>query len=203
MRTAWLASLAFATLSLFAQGAALADTCKSQGSVDAKALIYDVSRPLVAKGIGVSLLLGLEPATSPAAEIARIVNPCTRGQVQAGKKTFQIFGENGGKPERWATSKDLPGTIFYIASMPRPDMALSWSNQFAKDQKTLPTFDASQTMQAFVLAKGDKRYVVAYFDKIPDDARLKNIVVNAFTGKLKPVRGYDLKTHAVIKGKGE
>lgn len=195
-----LAALLVATA--LAQGVAHADACKTAGAADAKALIYDVNQPLVAKGIGVSLVLGLEPPTSPAADIAAIAKPCTRGAPTAGKTSFQLYGENGGKPERWASSKQAPGTIFYVASMPRPDMALSWSNQFEKDKSTPPSFDASQTMQAIVLAKGDKRYVLAYYDKIPSDQMLQNIIVNTLAGKLKPSRGYDLKTHSVVKGKG-
>lgn len=181
--------------------AASADPCKSAGSLTAQELSYDVSKPLVAKGIGVSLLLGLEPGTAPMSNIAKIAKPCSRGTMLVGKKTFGVFGENGGSPARWATSKDMPGAIAYFASMPRPDMALTWSNQFARDHKSLPSFDSSQTMYAVTYARGDLRFVVAYFDAVPDDVRLKAIFANALAGKLKPVRGYNVKTHAVIRGK--
>lgn len=189
-------------LMLFAPASALAAPCTTQGSATAKELLYDVSKPLVAKGIGVSLLLGLEPGTSPAGNIAKIPAPCTRGTFELSKKTFGIFGENSGSPKRWAASKSLPGTIVFLASMPRPDMALTWSNQFARDKTTLPSFDASQTMFAVVVAKGDLRFVVGYFDVVPDDARLNAIFANALSGKLKPLRGYNVSTHAVVKGKG-
>ncbi len=200
-RAGFVSGLTLLAIWAFAPLSASADACKTAGSTTAHELSYDVSKPLIAKGIGVSLLLGLEPGSAPMSSIAKIAKPCSRGTIVVGKNTFEVFGENDGSPARWATSKNVQGAIAYFASMPRPDMALTWSNQFARDHKSLPSFDSSQTMYAVTYARGDLRFVVAYFDAVPDDLRLKNIFVNALAGKLKPVRGYNVKTHNVIRGK--
>lgn len=198
-----LGALTICTAAAFSASAASATPCTTQGATTAVELTYDVSKPLIAKGIGVSLLLGLEPGTMPAAGIAKITAACTRGTILVGKKTFTIYGENNGVPVRWATSPAAPGAVAYLASMPRPDMALTWSNQFARDKTTPPAFDASQTMYAVVYSKGDLRFVMNYFTAIPDDARLKTVLANALSGKVKPVRGYNVKKHAVIRGKDQ
>lgn len=201
--TTALGAFALCTAAAFFATAASAAPCTTQGATTAVELTYDVSKPLVAKGIGVSLLLGLEPGTMPAAGIAKMKAACTRGTVLVGKKTFTVYGENNGAPARWATSVAAPGAVAYLASMPRPDMALTWSNQFSRDKSTPPVFDASQTMYAVVYSKGDLRFVMSYYTAVPDDVRLKAIFANALSGKMKPVRGYNVKTHSVIRGKDQ
>lgn len=201
--TKTLGAIAICAAATLSASTASAAPCTTQGATTAVELIYDVTKPLIAKGIGVSLLLGLEPGTQPAASIAKITAPCTRGTIVVGKKTFTIYGENTGVPVRWATSPAAPGAIAYLASMPRPDMALTWSNQFSRDKTTPPVFDASQTMFAVVYAKGDLRFVMNYFTTIPDDAKLKTVLTNALSGKIKPLRGYNVKTHSVIRGKDQ
>ena len=61
--------------------------------------------------------------------------------------------------------------------------------------------DPDTGMNVVVLAKGDNRFILAYLDKIPDDARLKQYFLDALTGKLKLQAGFDVKTNTTVPAK--
>lgn len=168
-------TLSFAALFVAAIAAAHAEPCKTQGAVDAKELTFDLKDPKVLAGLNVALQFGLLPKEFPEAVIAQMPNACSRGTFPfTNNLTMELRGENTETPPRWAVSP-LPGPTVYVAAMPHLDAA----RRFAEQMKSAgsATFDTDTIMYAVVLTRGDdKRYVFHFFDKIPNDTRLKALL---------------------------
>ena len=179
---------------------ASADACTSSGRADAKELAINSGDTQTLEGLSVSFQLGLEPNKFPKEAIARILKPCSRGTINVGTSIFSVFGENEDSPPRWATSATTPDVIVYFALTPRPDAALAWAKKYETDKGTPIEFESNQSMFVVALAKGDMRFIVAYFDEIPDDKRVKDAMLGALSGKLKLSAGYDVKTNTTNPG---
>lgn len=152
-----------------------AEPCKTQGSTDAKELTFDLKDKKVLEGLNVALQFGLLPKEFPEDNIAAIENPCSRGAFPfVNDLTMELRGEDTDTPPRWAVPP-LPGPIVYVAAMPQPEAARHLLEQ-AKSGGSA-TFETDAMMYAVVLTLGDdKRYIFHFFDKIPDDARLKTLL---------------------------
>jgi len=154
---------------------AQAAPCKTQGAADAKELKFDLRDAKTVEGLNVAFQFGLLPKEFPEDSIAKSTAPCSRGTFPfTNNLTMELRGENTDSPPRWATSP-LPGPTVYIAAMPQPEAA----RRFAESARTggTATLDTNAMMFAVVLTLGDdKRYVFHFFDKIPDDARLKALL---------------------------
>ena len=183
-------------------GPVLAGPCKTAGAADAKEIVIDAAVQDQLRGLEVSFQLGLQPPEFPAEDIKKIAAPCSRGTIQVGANTFEVAGEDTDTPPRYATSASAADTIAYLASMPRPAAAWAWAEKFRADKNTPASFSGPNDMMfTLVLAKGDNRFILAYLDKIPDDARLKQYFLDALTGKLKLQAGFDVKTNTTVPGK--
>ena len=154
---------------------AQAAPCKTQGAADAKELKFNLKDAKTIEGLNVAFQFGLLPNEFPEDNIAKTAAPCSRGTFPfTNNMTMELRGEDADSPPRWATSP-LPGPTVYIAAMPQPEAA----RQFAESARTGGTaaLDTNAMMFAVVLTLGDdKRYVFHFFDKIPDDARLKALL---------------------------
>lgn len=162
-------------LLLATAAAAQAAPCKTQGAADAKELMFNLKDAETIEGLNVAFQFGLLPKEFPEDDIAKASAPCSRGPFPfTNNLTMELRGENTDSPPRWATSP-LPGPTVYIAAMPQPEAA----RLFAESTRTggTATLDTNAMMFAVVLTLGDdKRYVFHFFDKIPDDARLKTLL---------------------------
>ena len=162
---------ALLAMSTIAHGA----PCKTQGAADAKELKFDLRDAKTIEGLSVAFQFGLLPKEFPEDNIANVPTPCSRGSFPfTNNLTMELRGENTDTPQRWATSP-MPGPTVYIAAMPEPEAA----RLFAESARTggTATLNENAMMFAVVLTLGDdKRYVFHFFDKIPDDARLKALL---------------------------
>lgn len=149
--------------------------CKTQGATDAKELKLNLNDTKIVEGLNVALQFGLLPKSFPEDNIAASKDACSRGTFPfTNNLTMELRGEDTDNPPRWATSP-LPGPTVYIAAMPQPAAALRFAEQAQRGGSA--TFDANAMMYAVVMTLGDdKRYIFHFFDKIPDDARLKALL---------------------------
>lgn len=167
-------TIIFPILLAIAAGAQAAP-CKTQGAADAKELNFDLKDRETIEGLTVAFQFGLLPKEFPEENIAKSTASCSRGTFPfTNNTTMELRGEDSDSPPRWAVSP-LPGPTVYIAAMPQPEAA----RRFAETAATggTATLDTNAMMFAVVLTLGDhKRYVFHFFDKIPDDARLKALL---------------------------
>lgn len=149
--------------------------CKTKGAADAKELKFDLRDAKVVEGLNIAFQFGLLPKSFPEDNIAAAQTPCSRGTFPfTNNLTMELRGEDTDNPPRWATSP-LPGPTVYIAAMPQPTAALRFAEQAQRGGSA--AFDASGMMYAVVMTLGDdKRYIFHFFNKIPDDARLKALL---------------------------
>ncbi|MFN9543697.1 MAG: hypothetical protein ACK55V_14465 [Alphaproteobacteria bacterium] len=152
-----------------------AGPCKSQGAPDARELTFDIRDTKVLQGLEVSFQLGLLPEDFPEKDIAEKKEPCSRGTFTlANGMSMDLRGENDESPQRWAVSS-IPGTTVYVAATPRPDAALRFIESYKGEKEA--EFNKKDMMYAIVLTRGDdKRRVFHFFDKIPTDDRLKELL---------------------------
>jgi hypothetical protein len=160
---------------------AQAAPCRTKGASNAKELKLDLKDANVLAGLKVSFLLGLMPAEFPKKDIDANTNTCTRGSFPAGATKIELHGENDKSPARWARpAPDAPA--IFVAIMPKPEPARLWD----KNGGGAATFTANDWMYAVVLAVGtDKRLVFHFFDKIPSDAKLKELLQSIAEGKAR------------------
>ena len=163
------------TILLALTATAEAAPCKTKGAADAKELKFDLKDPRTLEGLNVAFQFGLLPKEFPEENVAKAEAACSRGTFPfTNNTTMELRGEDEDSPPRWAISP-LPGPTVYIAAMPQPEAA----RRFAESAATggTATLDTNAMMYAVVLTLGDdKRYVFHFFDKIPDDARLKALL---------------------------
>jgi hypothetical protein len=162
-------------LSLLAPASALAAPCKTQGAPDAKELKFNLNDAKIVEGLTIAFQFGLLPKEFPEDAIAANKAPCSRGPFPfTNNMTMELRGEDTDSPPRWATSP-LPGPTVFVAVMPQPAAALRFAEQAQSGGSA--TFDTNAMMVAVVLTQGDdKRYVFHFFDKMPDDTRLKALL---------------------------
>jgi hypothetical protein len=179
-----------AVLALSAAAAAHAEPCKSQGAADAKELTFDLKDPKILQGLHVAFQLGLLPKEFPEDDIAAIKKPCSRGAFPfVNELMMELRGEDTDTPPRWAISP-TPGPTVYVAMMPQPEPARLWAER--QKGETSVSFGNDEWMFALALTLGDdKRLVFHFFDKIPDDTRLKELFRPIVIGKGKWQVGFD------------
>jgi hypothetical protein len=198
MKMSWLALVVASVMTV--GSAAGAAPCKGDGSTAAKPLLYYTADYATLDGLELTLLIGLEPATSPQAVIAKVTDACVRTTFVSNSRTWTLHGDDGDTFPRWATAPDEK-TIFYLASMPSPDLVHTW----AEAQRKHPTHEPSATFKtsiwAFVAANGDQRSVFGFYDQLPDDARLIQAMQAAIDGRTPPILGFDVKTAKVDLGR--
>lgn len=189
---------------LYTASIATAAPCTTQGSKDAKQLTFDLKDKETLRGFHYAFRFGLEPAEFPADDIAKIAMPCARGTVALPSRVLELRGENTDTPPRWASAADLRNIVVFVASMPRPDAARRWADARQKgDSGNSIMFKPEEMMVAVVLTSGtDIRHVFAFFDKIPDDDRLKAMIPDIALGKAHWLVGFDVETRGVTPNTG-
>lgn len=180
--------------------AAHAEACKTTGAKDAQEIALNLDDTHTRRGLDISIQLGLLPPEFPLADIEANKAPCTRGTFAIFKHKFELFGEDDGPPPRWATAETAKGLMtLYLAMMPKPDPALAW---FDKTRPVGPVdvqFKDDEYMWALaaVISK-DRRFIFAFFDKIPDDATLKERMQKAGEGRARWLVAYDVADRRMV-----
>jgi hypothetical protein len=109
---------------LIATGGALAATpCKGAGSATAKPVLYHTADDAVRDGLSTTLQLGLEPATFPSQDIAKLPDACIHASFSAGGRAWTLYGDDDDTPPRWARASDARTTV-YLAAMPPADQRM-------------------------------------------------------------------------------
>jgi hypothetical protein len=173
MRHAIIATALALTLSI--APTASATPCKTTGAPDARELTFDLKDAKIIQGLEVSFQLGLLPKEFPENDIAAKKDPCTRGAFPfTNGMTMELRGEDTDTPQRWAVSP-IPGPTVYIALTPSPAAALKFLDAYKAGKDT--NFIEGDMMYVIALTRGDdKRHVFHFFDKIPTDDRLKELL---------------------------
>lgn len=187
-------------LFLLSCAAAKADTCKTQGAADAKELSFDVKNKDTLRGMHFAFRFGLEPEEFPENEIRAMKTPCSRGAFPFASGTLELLGENDDLPPRWALAPMPQSSIMFVALMPRPEPARAWGEGEQKaDADGSVSFKPEDMMYAVVLGgrRADKRLIFHFFDKLPDDERLKSLMRSIGEGKARWQVGFDVDTRVV------
>jgi hypothetical protein len=88
--------------------------------------------------------------------------------------SMELRGEDDDNPPRWAVSP-IPGPTVYVVVTRRPDAALRFIESYKTGKQDKST--DGDMMYAIVLTRGDnKRHIFHFFDKIPTDDRLKELL---------------------------
>ena len=198
MKTSWLALVAASIMTV--ASAAGAAPCKGEGSAAAKPLLYYTADYATLDGLELTLLIGLEPATSPQADIAKLTDACVRTTFVSNSRTWTLHGDDADTFPRWATAPGV-SMIVYLAAMPPPDQVHAW----AEEQRKRPTHEPSASFKSYiwalVAADGDQRHIFGFYDRLPDDARLIQAMQAASDGQTPPILGFDVKTAKVDEGR--
>lgn len=179
---------------------ALAAPCKTQGAADAHELTFDLKNDETLRGLRFSFGFGLLPAEFPAKEIAEIKEPCSRGAftIKSGGN-LELFGEDDDSPPRWAKAPSPESPILYIALMPRPGPAAAWADSPNAKAGDNVRFKPEEMMFVVVFssAESDRRLIFHFFDRIPDDERLKSLMTKIVARETRWQVGFDVKTTGV------
>lgn len=166
---------AFVSLCLATISPSAAAPCKTTGAPDGQELTFDLKDPRILQALEISFQLGLLPKEFPETDIAEKKDPCSRGTFPfTNGMTMDLRGENEDSPQRWAVSP-MPGPTVYVAATPRPDAALRFIEGYKSGNEA--KFEKGDMMYVIALARGDdKRHIFSFFDKIPTDDRLKELL---------------------------
>lgn len=179
---------------LFAAGAASAAETKAP----AKLLQFAMADEDVQEGMFMSIQLGVLPPTFPADDIAKIKTPTARFDFMLGGKSYTVFGKDDDSPPRWATSTKDKSAIAYLCLMPRPAPALDWYRKYQKDKDTTANFTGPDDMMfSLIIARGNKRDIYAFYDRIPDDTPLTAAMTDALSGKTPVKVNFDVVSGSV------
>jgi len=178
---------------------AYAEPCKSQGNAEAKELTYDARDKNTLRGMHLAFRFGFEPAEFPENEIRAMKAPCSRGVFSLASGTLELFGENDDLPPRWALAPVPQSPIMFVALMPRPEPARAWAEGDQNSADASVSFKPEDMMYAVVLGgrRADKRLIFHFFDKLPDDERLKSLMRSIGEGKARWQVGFDVDTRVV------
>lgn len=181
---------------LLAATTAHAAPCKTQGDTSARELTFNLNDPKVQAGLSVAFQFGLLPPEFPENDIAQHREPCSRGTFPyTNGMAMELHGEDDDSPPRWAMSP-MPGPTVYIALLPKPDAALAAAE--AARHAGQATLRPGDMMYAIAMTRGDtKRTIYHFFDRIPDDARLKSLLRPIVISQGKVLVTYDVKTGRV------
>jgi hypothetical protein len=186
---AWACLAGFLTLTV--SGAHAAVKCEP-GTIEAKALSFDLKDEGTASGMLLSLAFGLSPADRfPFSEIAEVRETCERGKFKVGTTVARLQGHDD-LPPRWAAVDGIRDIIFFVCLMPRPSAALALS-----ESTTAARFDESDMMYALVMATQDKRYVYGFYDAIPDDKTLAALATAIMNDEGRILAELDVAKNAV------
>lgn len=177
-----------------------AEACKTPGAKDAQEIALDLDNTHTRRGLNISIQLGLLPPEFPLADIEANKSPCTRGTFPVFKHTFELFGEDDGTPPRWATSSTTKDVMtLYLAMMPKPDPARIWYDKTRPEGPVDVLFKDDEYMWALatVISK-DSRFIFAFFDKIPDDASLKDKMQKIGEGKARWLVAYNVADRQML-----
>jgi hypothetical protein len=150
---------------------------------------YNVLESDVFLGLTLSFLFGLTPATFPKAEIEERPNACSRGSFESGGDTYNVFGEEGDTPPRWAVSEGSR-KIAFLAWAPLPSAALS-AYRGGAIQLGQNSFDDAIVVLA--VTDGSKRNIYEIYDDVPGDAQLLAAMKGALDGTLPLLAVYHVR----------
>lgn len=192
-------TVSFAVALMLLTVSAKAEPCKTQGHTEAKELTFDVKNDETLRGMHYAFRFGLMPAEFPRSDIAAIATPCSRGTFPVGSGTLELFGEDEDVPPRWSKAPAADSPIIYVSSMPRPDPARAWADsQGRAGSDGSVNFKEGDMMFAVVLTgSNERRLIFAFFDKLPDDERLKALMQSISARKARWLVGFDVKTRGV------
>lgn len=194
MRVIVLVSVAIAgLLALGGTPVLAADVC-APGSSGAIQLSFNAARDDTRVGLGVALQFGLDPTTFPAEQIAQNPDVCPRGRFRAGEGSYTLLGSTDNLPPRFARSAIGSSTIVFLALLPKPDQAFAWAKKHAESRETQATFKPSDMMYVLAVTDGAARELYAFFDTIPDDAKLATAMCGALTNQLPLLGTYQTET---------
>lgn len=141
----------------------------------------------VRQGLYTSFQMGLLPASFPAEDIAKMTTPCERGQAAAALPSFVLYGENANTPPRGAKRTGDSPLIIFLASTPRPDAALRRYKARGTKNENSVTFENKDMMVVLAIASEDgNRIIFSFYDRVPDDARLKAAIDAIASRKANP-----------------
>jgi hypothetical protein len=109
---------------------------------------------------------------------------CARGAVGASDGNYFYIGSNQNVPPRVFLSPDNHQHVFYLSIVPTPKAAAEWERK--THEAKWPVFTLAQSMYMFA-EWGAKRRVYRFFDRIPDDATLMQLMCDADAGLLSPL----------------
>ena len=170
-----------------------APACKGHGDATNTNLALPAGGE-VADGLKVALQLGVEPPTPIVESIRKNPDPCQRGFFKAGETRFNIFGDDGDSPVRWAVEAGGQRLV-YLATIPDPIEALAWSKRRQADANAPALF--THSLYALVVADADRRLIYRYSRVIPDDYHLALYMRAALEGRWTPVSEYNVRTRVV------
>jgi hypothetical protein len=162
-----------------------APACNGPGSSTARTLTFSPSDSDTVRGLAVSLLMGLTPASFPAPDIAKVQGACERAHFDAASASFTLYGNDTGLPPRWASAA-TGDRIAYVALLPQPGPALA--SYRANSGGTDFAFKPGDMMYVLAVTSGGSRQIYRFYDALPDDARLAGDMCAALNDQL-PVLG--------------
>lgn len=178
----------------------IAAPCKTQGDANAKELSFDIKSEETLRGLRFAFRFGLLPPEFPAKDVAEITAPCSRGPIPLKTGALELFGEDEDSPPRWAKAASPESPIIYVSVMPRPAAAAKWAdNQTAASGESVQ-FNEDDMMFVVALtgpSPSDNRLVFHFFDRVPDDERLKSLIAKIAAREARWQVGFDVKTKGV------
>jgi hypothetical protein len=184
--------MALFTLLLTIAPAEAAPACNSPSSLTAKTLLFSPGDSDTLNGLSIALAMGLEPATFPAQNVAKLQAPCERAHFDANSASYILYGDDDGLPPRWAaqTGNDK---IAFVALLPLPGPALA--SYRGSPDGTQFKFQNSDMMYVLAVAVGGERQIYRFYDVLPDDARLSGDMCAALNGQLPLLGTFDTATN--------
>lgn len=168
-----------------------AATCGDEGVAEVGHLTIDPHNADLVAGLGVSLLLGLNPDTFPANDIRNNRNPCHRGSFTVSGVRIEVFGDNNDLPPRWAIGPNT-ARIAFLALVPDPLEALAWARSRAADD-TSAQF-SRPPYYVLAVTDGHRRQIYQIFTAIPADDLLAAAMRDAIEGTQAALAVFDEET---------
>lgn len=111
---------------------------------------------------------------------------CLRGIVRIGTDDYEYVGSNKTIPPRAFFNRRNIDELFKLSAIPTPAAAEQWER--TTREGSWPNFGQAQLMYMFEVdtrAKG--RSIYGFFDKVPSDAKIVQLLCDAHAGLLKPI----------------
>ncbi len=173
-----LLAVALAT-SAQAQGAR-PPVCKDRGYANAKEISFATADKVTLAGLRIGL--NVDSVANSEHGPGQL---CLRGFVQIGSDSYLYIGSNKTTPPRVFSKAHDRSELFILSAIPKPEAAEYWER--TTHEGSWPNFSNDQLMYVFEMVTRKGRSVYRFFDRIPTDAKILQLMCDAKAGLLKPV----------------